>query len=153
MVTPAVVEAAKQLHPLRQQQVFFSRQNPIFANIDHLADTVRAKRAAIDADNPFVELERLYADCVEHAFNLYRDTRDAMIELTFYGLYATPWMKTLGISRKGRPRSHDISKFPHVQEAINRAKAGGYAEGIVRMLVLLARARSSVRRDRLERSD
>jgi hypothetical protein len=40
-----------------------------------------------------------------------------------------------------------------VQEAIKRAKTGGYAEGIIRMLVLLARARGAVRRDRLERSD
>ena len=40
-----------------------------------------------------------------------------------------------------------------MQEAIKKAKLGGYAEGIVRMLVLLARARGSVRRDRLERSD
>jgi len=30
---------------------------------------------------------------------------------------------------------------------------GGYAEGIIRMMILLARARCAVRRDRLERSD
>jgi hypothetical protein len=30
---------------------------------------------------------------------------------------------------------------------------GGYAEGVIRMLILLARARGAVRRDRLERSD
>jgi len=36
---------------------------------------------------------------------------------------------------------------------MKKAKAGGYAEGIVRMLLLLARARGAVRRDRLERSD
>jgi hypothetical protein len=51
------------------------------------------------------------------------------------------------------PQSHDASRFPHVQEAIKKAKTGGYAEGIVRMLVLLARARGAIRRDRLERSD
>ena len=55
--------------------------------------------------------------------------------------------------RSAPPQSHDVSKFPHVQEAIKKAKIGGYAEGIVRMLVLLARARGAVRRDRLERSD
>jgi tellurite resistance protein len=40
-----------------------------------------------------------------------------------------------------------------VQDAIKRLKMGGYAEGIVRMLVLLARARGAVRREKLERSD
>lgn len=32
-------------------------------------------------------------------------------------------------------------------------KIGGYAEGIIRMMILMARARGSVRRDRLERSN
>ena len=62
-------------------------------------------------------------------------------------------MRQLGVARHARPQAHDISKFPHVQEAIRRAKLGGYAEGIIRMLILLARSRGSVRRDRLERSD
>jgi tellurite resistance protein len=48
---------------------------------------------------------------------------------------------------------HDARDFPQVQDAIKRLKMGGYAEGIVRMLVLLARARGAVRREKLERSD
>lgn len=97
--------------------------------------------------------ERLNADLVERSWNFYRDTRDAAIELAFHSLYGTPWMKRLGEGRHARPQAHDINKFPHVQEAIAGAKHGGYAEGIIRMLILLARARGSVRRDRLERSD
>ena len=153
LTTPAAAEARKRLHPLRQQQYFFSHKTPLFSNIDELAEQVRAQRAPAADDNPFVALERLYADCVEQSLNLYRDARDAAIELGFYGLYGTPWMKRLGAARHARPASHDVSKFPHVQEAIKKAKVGGYAEGIIRMLVLLARARGSVRRDHLERSD
>jgi hypothetical protein len=113
----------------------------------------RAQRMPVDRDNPFVEFERLCADAIERAWDLYRDIRDAGIELAFHSLYGTPWMKRLGAARHARPQSHDFSRFPHVQQAIKKAKLGGYAEGIVRMLVLLARARRSVRRDRLERSD
>ena len=153
LVTPAAAEARKRLHPMRQQHYFFSRKNPAFANIDDLAATAREQRTPAAKDNPFVQLEQLYADCVERSWDLYRDARDAAIELTFYALYGTPWMKLLGAARHARPQSHDVSKFPHVQEAIKKAKVGGYAEGIVRMLVLLARARGAVRRDRLERSD
>jgi pimeloyl-ACP methyl ester carboxylesterase len=153
LVTPADAELRKRSHPLRQQQYFFSHKNPLFSNIDDLAAKVRGERAAAASNNPFVELQELCADCVERSWNLYRDTRDAAIELTFHSFYGTPWMKRLGAARKARPQSHDISKFPHVQEAIKKAKVGGYAEGIVRMLILLARARGSVRRDRLERSD
>jgi pimeloyl-ACP methyl ester carboxylesterase len=153
LITPAEGEACRRLHPMRQQQYFFSRKNPLFSAIDNLAEDVRAQRTPAARDNPFLELERIWADWTERSFGLYRDTRDAAIELTFHGLYGTPWMKRLGAARHARPQSHDISRFPHVQEAIRKAKAGGYAEGIVRMLILLARARGSVRRDRLERSD
>jgi hypothetical protein len=79
--------------------------------------------------------------------------RDASVELAFHSIYGTPWMKRIGAARHARPQAHDINKFPHVQESIKKAKVGGYAEGIIRMLILLARARGSVRRDRLERSN
>lgn len=153
LVTPSDAEASKRLHPLRQQHYFFSHKTPLFSSIDDLAEKVRTDRAPAAKDNPFIQLERLYADCVERSWDIYRDIRDAAIEFTFHSLYGAPWMKLLGATRRARPQSHDISKFPHVQEAIKKAKLGGYAEGIVRMLILLARARGSVRRDRLERSD
>jgi len=138
---------------MRQQHDFFSHKNPLFANIDDLAETARAERAPSAKDNPFVAAEQLYADCVERSFDLYRDMRDAAIELTFHTLYATPWMKRIGAAKHAPPPSHDVSRLPHAQDAINKLRVGGYAEGIIRMLVLLARARGGVRRERLERSD
>jgi pimeloyl-ACP methyl ester carboxylesterase len=153
LVTPAAAEAGRRLHAMRQQHYFFSRRNPLFANIDDLAQAARRERTPATADNPFVQLEELCADGVERSWDLYRDTRDAAIELTFHSLYGTPWMKRIGTERAARPQSHDVRTFPQVQETIKRAKIGGYAEGIIRMLVLLAHARGSVRRDRLERSD
>jgi len=152
MVTPDSAKAREHLHPLRQQQYFFSHKNPLLSNIEDWVEKVREQRTPAAKDNSFVQLELVYADCVERGWNLCRDLRDASIELTFHALYHTPWMKRLAAARHARPPAHDISKFPHVREAINKAKLGGYAEGIVRMLVLLARARGSVRRDRLERS-
>ena len=139
LVTPASAQARKELHPLRLQQYFFSHKNPLFTNLGDIAIAARARRA------PAAKEER--------GWNLYRDVRDAAIEITFHALYGTPWMRRLGAARHARPRSHDISKFPHVQQAIRKAKMGGYAEGVIRMLILLARARGAVRRDRLERSD
>ena len=153
LVTPAVAEARKRWHPMRQQHDFFSRKNPLFANIDVLAETARGERVPAAGDNPFVVLEQLCAHCIERSWDFYRDARDAGIELFFHALYGTPWMRQLGANRSTPPQSHDASRFPHVQEAIKKAKTGGYAEGIVRMLVLLARARGAIRRDRLERSD
>ena len=79
--------------------------------------------------------------------------RDAAIELMFHSLYGTPWMKRIGAAGRTLQHVHDVREFPQVQDAIKRLKMGGYAEGIVRMLVLLARARGAVRREKLERSD
>jgi pimeloyl-ACP methyl ester carboxylesterase len=153
LVTPSAAAAQRRFHPMRQQHSFFSHKNPLFANIGDLAGDVRERRLPAAADNPLLQLEQLVADQVEGSFNLCRDTRDALIELSFHALYGTPWMQHLGAMRHARPQSHDVSKFPHVQDAIKRARQGGYAEGIIRMLILLARTRGSVRRDRLERSD
>ena len=153
MVTPTSAQARRDFHPLRLQQHFFSHKNPLFTNLDEMSSAVRARRAPAAKDNVFVRLESAQADLTEHGWNLYRDMRDAAIEITFHSLYGTPWMRRLGAARRARPRSHDISKFPHVQQAIRKARMGGYAEGVIRMLILLARARGSVRRDRLERSD
>ena len=153
LVPPAAVETRKRLHPMRQQHYFFSRKNPLFSQIGDLAATVRDERSPAAKDNPFVALQGLYADGIERSWDLYRDVRDVAIELTFHSLYGTPWMKQIGAARQGPAQTHDVNKFPQVQEAIKKAKLGGYAEGIVRMLVLLARARGSVRRDRLERSN
>jgi pimeloyl-ACP methyl ester carboxylesterase len=153
LVTPTAARARKELHPLRLQHYFFSHKNPLFTNLGEIASAARARRTPAAKDNAFVRLERLHADLTEHGWNLYRDTRDAAIEIGFHALYGTPWMKRLGAARHARPRSHDVSKFPHVQQAIRKAKMGGYAEGVIRMLILLARARGAVRRDRLERSD
>jgi hypothetical protein len=153
LATPTSARARKELHPLRLQHYFFSHRNPLFTNLGEMAAAARARRTPAAKDNVFVRLESFHADLTERGFDLYRDTRDAAIELTFHALYGTPWMKRVGAARHARPRSHDISKFPHVQQAIRKAKMGGYAEGVIRMLILLARARGAVRRDRLERSD
>jgi hypothetical protein len=40
-----------------------------------------------------------------------------------------------------------------VQDALDRMDEGGFAAGVIRMLILLARASGSVRRSRLERSN
>jgi hypothetical protein len=40
-----------------------------------------------------------------------------------------------------------------VQDALDRVEQGGFAEGVIRMLILMAHSRKEVRRSRLERSN
>jgi pimeloyl-ACP methyl ester carboxylesterase len=153
LVTPAAAEMSKNCHPLRLQHDFFSSRNPLFSNIGALAEATRAARAPAASDNPFLALERAGADLVECGWDYLRDVRDAAIELSFHTLYGTPWMIQIGTAESAPMLAHEVRELPQVQDAIRRLKSGGYAEGIVRMLVLLARARGAVRRERLERSN
>lgn len=153
LVTPEVAETLRRLHPMRQQYTFFSSDNPLLGDIASLAETTRETRAKAEEDNPFLQLERFAATAIEQSLNLARDMRDAWMEIAFLGLYGNPWMMRLGATYQSRPQEHNIRKLPQVRDAVQRAAAGGYKEAIVRMLILLARARGSVRRDRLERTN
>lgn len=152
-VTPEVAETLREAHPMRAQYKLFSSANPLLGGIYPLAEATREARDPAEEDNPFLRLERLTATAIEESFNLARDMRDACMEIAFLGLYATPWMMRLGATYQARPQEHNIRKLPQVRDAIQNAEAGGYKEAIVRMLILLARARGSVRRDRLERTN
>lgn len=153
LVTPEVAETLRQVHPMRSQYTFFSSKNPLFGDIYALAEKTREARKPADETNPYLQLERWSATAIEHSLNLARDVRDAWMEIAFLSLYANPWMMRLGASQQARPPEHNVGKLPQVRDAIQNAEAGGYKEAIVRMLILLARARGSVRRDRLERTN
>ena len=153
MVTPEIAEAGRVMHPMRTQRYLFSGANPAMRSVKAMADRRRETRTPIAADNPFFQAEKLMADIVENNWNLFRDTRDAFIELAFHGIYGTPWMKRLAENGTHKHEVRDALQYPQVKEALAKSGAGGYAEAIIRMLILIARARGSVRRDRLERSN
>ena len=51
------------------------------------------------------------------------------------------------------PSAASLADAPEVRQALSRIAAGGYAEAVVRMMILLAAARGGVRRSRLARSN
>jgi pimeloyl-ACP methyl ester carboxylesterase/tellurite resistance protein len=152
-VTSDFAQVATRLHPLRQRRYFFSERNPLFSNWGDLADCVRTQRSRVSPGNPFLGLEHLQAQWVDLAWEFYCDARNAAWELIFHGVYGQPWMKQIGKLPRARPGLFDFRQFPEIRQAIERAAEGGYAEAVIRMLVLMARSRGSVRRSRLERSN
>jgi pimeloyl-ACP methyl ester carboxylesterase len=152
-VTPAFARALTTMHPLRQQRYVLSDQNPLLSAVGGMADQVRKDRHAAAADNPFVRLEHLRASAIEQAWDFYRDVRDAGVELMFHSIYGNPMMQRLAKASKHTPDVVDPRQIPEVQQAIEKAGDGGYVEAVIRMLVLAARGRGSVRRSRLERSN
>ena len=71
-------------------------------------------------------------------------------------MWGSPATQALGerLSRvvSEAPRE-DLRTLTSVQDALDRIGQGGFADGVIRMLILLAKSRKEVRRSRLERSN
>jgi tellurite resistance protein len=82
--------------------------------------------------------------------------QNAMIEWNFHLLWSLPAVAALG-DRQSRLISdapqEDLRNLVQVQDALDRIEQGGFAEGVIRMLILMAHSRKEVRRSRLERSN
>lgn len=148
-------EFARMMHPLRLQRALWSGRNPWTAPVAAAAARARAGRRDIAPDNVFTLAERLTADWVEQGLDLSRDLRDMMYELTFFSVWGTPWARWFGHTHEpGRTLKDEaeLRALPAVQSALMHTAQGGFAEAVIRMLILLAGSRGTVRRDRLERS-
>ncbi|MDI3308302.1 MAG: DUF3141 domain-containing protein [Acetobacteraceae bacterium] len=143
----------RKLHPMRLRRHVFSDENPLMAPVAPLADLARRHRAPARPDNPFLAWERLWADQVERSIDAWRDMRDAWTESVFHAVYG--WLAAFGVSGGEVPEEPrtDLAEAPEVRKALSRIGQGGYAEAVVRMMILLAQARGGVRRSRLARSN
>ncbi|MBS2085473.1 hypothetical protein KCH33_26080, partial [Klebsiella pneumoniae] len=76
-------------------------------------------------------------------------------EATFLSIYSSPLMDAIA-STHAFQRVHrepkELRFLPEVQAILLGIARGGFEEAVIRMLILLADSRGSVRRDRLERS-
>jgi hypothetical protein len=154
-VTPQVAGLLKATHPARVTRAMFGDANPLMKGVPEQAKTIAAARQQANPDNPFLFAEKLWAASVENAFDAFRDFRDAMYELTFFGVYSSPAMLRLGEKfafERTRKDPKALRFLPEVQSVLLNIDRGGFEEAVIRMLILMAESRATVRRDRLERS-
>ncbi len=152
-VHPKVAKRLRDLHPARAGRRAFASRNPAMHPVAMVASRISADRNPVDPTNPFLMAERMWADMTEIGLNAIRDMKEAASELSFFSIWATPWAiaygKPLDHTRRATP-AQELA--PVVEAAVARIQDGGLAAGIVRLLILLAGTRSSVRLDRLARS-
>lgn len=156
MATPESAEFMAQTNSMRAQRAFFSDRNPLIEPVAALAEQVRAARTPASADNPFRQAEQLGANLVTQWWDGVRDLQNAMIEWNFHLMWANPPVQAMGETHSrviSQAPQEDLRTLVQVQEALDRIELGGFAEGVVRMLILLAHSRKEVRRSRLERSN
>jgi len=142
--------------PMRLQRWMQSDRNPAMQPVKALAEQVRKERKAASPDNPFRQMERYGASLVTQWWDGIRDMQNAMIEWNFHWLWGSPGVQELGerwsTAISEAPRE-DLRTLTSVQDALDRISQGDFADGVIRMLILLATARKEVRRSRLERSN
>lgn len=154
-ITPQVAKAMRDLHPARTQRLAFSDQNPFMLPLAHLARQTAEDRRAAGEDNPLRRAERWLSDTLQLTLDMGRDARDAHSEATFLALWGTPYMRWAGRDHaylRHKRSLDELRHLPEIETILRHADQGGLAEGVIRMLILLAQTRTSVRRDRLERS-
>ncbi len=155
MVSPASAEAMMHSHPLRLRRYLLSDRNPAMQPVAALAEAVRGARRPADAANPFVQAERQFGDMVETGMKFCHDMLDAWQELSFFAIWGNPILSRLaeaGRAGVGAQIGQTLRELPAVQAALMNVDRGGYAEAVIRMLILIARSRGEVRQSRLERS-
>jgi Protein of unknown function (DUF3141) len=143
------------MHPMRARRYMVSDLNPVMFPFAAAAERVKAQRAPAAADNPFLAAERAMAERVGDAMDSWRDWRDAWTEAAFHTVYGT--LAAFGVAEATAEEevaetADALADAPAVRAALARIAEGSYAEAVVRMMILLARARGGVRRSRLARS-
>lgn len=155
LVTPQTAEALRRSHPARVQRLMFADVNPFMRPVSEAAERAARDRKPADARNPYLALEKLWASSVLQAMDVVRDLHDAIQEATFLAIYGSPFMHRLAGSHafeRTRKEPEQLRWLPEVQAILLGVDRGGFEEAVIRMLILLAESRGSVRRDRLQRS-
>jgi pimeloyl-ACP methyl ester carboxylesterase len=155
MVTQSTAEMGRTLHPNRLNRAIMSSRNPAMGQVADQAKAVAADRHKASPDNPFLAAEALWVQTVEQSLDLIRDTRDMTFELMFHSMWGNPWMRNFGRTHEARrtlKNADELRNLPEVTAALYNLDRGGFVEAVIRMLILLAEDRGTVRRDRLERA-
>lgn len=144
------------MQPLRTRRFLLSDRNPWMAAIQPFVNYAEANRVKDFQQNPFKIIEGAYATMIQNFLDAYRDQRDMAYETLFTTIYDSPAMKKFALGEPKRisdVSGTDLRSVTDVTQALENIAHGSYADAVIRMLILLARSRHSVRRDRLERSN
>ena len=147
LVTPAVAQDLRRLHPLRLSYEMFGRANPFLGWVAAAAERVRESRQPAEPGNPFLALQEQISQHVVGGLDAWRKAAETLAEDTFRTVYGQPALQAaLGIDTKSeRPPRKAAKSLLHralVETRIAELRAamadGGLREGLVRALIYVA---------------
>jgi pimeloyl-ACP methyl ester carboxylesterase len=157
--SPQIARAAIELNPLRLGYSLLSDRNPVMRSVGPFADYVRAKRTPASAGNPFITMQQQFSQAMVDALNLFRDSRDELVEGTFHAVYGSPLVQAAcGISQDEgppRPRPGALPTILRAAEEEKRRLRGRIAEGntldaAARVLVYIGKAHHRIEESTFE---
>jgi len=152
VVTEPAAEAMRAMHPNRVRFAAFSDRNPIMQPVKALAETVRASRKQVSADNPFLAMERATSTWITSCLEMFGEFRDAMTETIFLNTYGSPLLQSLvglGVQQATPQRAErDLVREAHEArlraELEGRFDVGGPEEAALRALIYIRLADGSI---------
>jgi len=139
-------DMARQMHPNRLRFAMFSDRNPAMAPVAALAESVRADRKPVAADNPLLAMEQVASSMITTWWEGYRVARDAMTEAAFVGTYGAPWLQAMvglaapdGTIAPQRRIERDLAReamAAHAEaELATRFEVGGLPAAVARAII------------------
>jgi hypothetical protein len=152
-VTEPVAEAMRAMHPNRLRFAMYSDGNPFMQPVKALAESVRAARQPVAANNPLLEMERTMSSWITSCLNSYGEFRDTMTELMFLNTYGSPLLQSmvgLGAQSNEVPRHIERDLARETAQAQLRAElehkfdVGHIEEAVLRALIYIRLPEGSV---------
>jgi len=152
MVTEHSAEAMRAAHPNRMRFAAFSDRNPFMQPVKALAESVRAVRKPVKADNPLLAMERAATSWITTYLEVYGEFRDQMTETIFLNTYGSPLLQAMvgmGVQQT-TPQNAERDLVREAREAQLRAylersfEAGGLEEAVLRALIHIRLAEGSI---------
>src|SRR5262249_54907352 len=133
------------------QRWSLSDLNPWLAWLGPAAETVKAQRQPLAADDPARKVEKVLAELTSASLDYYRAVRDALSEAAFFQLYGTRFSLYMPeLQARAPPAAAEPRELPVVREALGSIAQGGYPQALARVAVLLARKGEPLPLSRIE---
>jgi hypothetical protein len=139
-------------HPNRMRFAAFPDRNPMMQPVKALAETVRASRKPVSADNPLLAMERATSTWITFCLETFGEFRDAMTEAVFLNTYGSPLLQAmvgLGVQQATshhpeRDLVREASEARLRAELEHHFEVGGPEEAALRALVYIRLADGSI---------
>jgi hypothetical protein len=149
MISPAVAETGRRLHPLRLQYELFADGNPWASMIAKGAEWARANRSPVAADNPFLAAQQGISKQTVASLDAWRDMRDRFGELMFLSVYGSPLVQAaVGVDPAATASFRKAAKDPlhgqllreRIEEIKSRMSVGSVREAATRAAIYVGLA-------------